>query len=154
MIAFVLLSQKKPFAGKNRSKVKEKIMNCDYRFTPRDWDNISSEAKDFVSSLIVYDPTNRFSAKQALEHPWLNKHSDEKASRTSIEYKKQASLLKHVHDSIIGYARMSELRRIASIVVAHKSSAGTNTSPHLYIHIDCVDTFALLPCTYSRNSSD
>ena len=144
MIAFVLLSQKKPVAAKTRSKVKDKIMKCDYRFNPRDWDDISKEAKDFVSSLIVYDPMDRFSAKQAMEHPWLNKHADEKTRRTSIEYKKQASLMEHVHDSIIGYARMSELRRIASIVVAHKSSAGMYTGPHSCVHHKYVFIFCCL----------
>jgi calcium-dependent protein kinase len=124
VIAFILLSQRKPFAAKTRSKTKELIMRCQYQFTHRDWDGISHDAKDFVSSLIVYDPIERLTAKQALEHPWLKKYSDEKNNRTSIEYKKQTSLMNHVHDNIIGYARMSTLKRIASVVVAHKSSAG------------------------------
>lgn len=128
VIAFVLLSQRKPFAAKTRAKTKELIMRCQYRFDHRDWDGISQDAKDFVSSLIVYDPNKRFSAKKALDHPWLKKNSNEKDIRASVEYKKQTSLMNHVHDNIIGYARMSSLKRIASVVVAHKSSAGKCTA--------------------------
>ncbi|KAL3793600.1 hypothetical protein ACHAWO_001649 [Cyclotella atomus] len=123
VIAFVLLSQRKPFAAETRAKTKELIMRCQYRFDHRDWDGISQDAKDFVSSLIVYDPNKRFSAKKALDHPWLKKNSNEKDIRALVEYKKQTSLMNHVHDNIIGYARMSSLKRIASVVVAHKSSA-------------------------------
>lgn len=123
VIAYVLLSQRKPFHGKTRSQVKEKIMRCNYSFGDRDWSHISQDAKDFVSSLIVYNPDDRMTSKQALNHPWLNNHSTEKIIQP-VELRKQSSLMGHVHDSIIGYGTMSELRRIASVVVAHKSSAG------------------------------
>lgn len=123
VIAYVLLSQRKPFNGKTRSQVKEKIMRCNYSFEDRDWGHISQDAKDFVSSLIVYNPDDRMTSKQALNHPWLNSHSA-KTTTQSVDLRKQSSLMGHVHDSIIGYGTMSELRRIASVVVAHKSSAG------------------------------
>jgi serine/threonine protein kinase len=136
VIAFILLSQRKPFFAKTRSQTKEKILRCQYNFNATEWNHISQDAKDFVSSLLVLQPSDRLTAKQALEHPWLKSHSDDKR-RTSVEYRKQTSLMNHVHNSILGYARMSELKRIASVVVAHKSSSGKQifTVPRTYLSL-------------------
>eukprot|EP00804_Cyclotella_cryptica_P025319 CCRYP_012420-RF/>CCRYP_012420-RF protein AED:0.45 eAED:0.45 QI:0/0/0/1/0/0/2/0/310 len=130
VIAYILLSQKKPFASKTRSQTKAKIMKCKYSFDTEEWKSISALAKDFIASLLVFEPTDRLSAKQALEHSWL-KNNAAAESETSAEFKRQISLMNHVHDRILGYSSMSELRRIASVVVAHKSSAGINPSPIL-----------------------
>lgn len=132
VIAYILLSQKKPFASKTRAQTKAKIMKCQYNFDAEEWKSISAVAKDFVSSLIVFEPTDRLSAKQAVEHSWL-KNNAAANTETSAEFKRQNSLMKHVHDRILGYGSMSELRRIASVVVAHKSSTGINTSPILQV---------------------
>jgi calcium-dependent protein kinase len=126
VIAYVLLSQKKPFASKSRSQTINKITKCKYNFDADIWRGISQEAKNFVSSLIVYDPFDRLSAEQALDHPWLKNNATKNKAATSADFRRQASLMNHIHDSILGYGRMSELRRIASVIVAHKSSAGTS----------------------------
>ena len=52
------------------------------------WDNISQEAKDLVSKLLVLDPKERLSSEQALQHPWLIQErvslSPNKVSRKSM----------------------------------------------------------------------
>ena len=35
------------------------------------WSGVSDKAKDFVKQLLCVDPEQRLSAKQALEHPWI-----------------------------------------------------------------------------------
>jgi serine/threonine protein kinase len=35
------------------------------------WKNISEEAKDFVRSLLVFEPAFRISAERAMKHPWI-----------------------------------------------------------------------------------
>jgi serine/threonine protein kinase len=40
------------------------------------WDNVSEEAKDLISHLLVVNPKKRFTAKQALEHKWFKKRFD------------------------------------------------------------------------------
>ncbi|KAI0450745.1 serine/threonine-protein kinase [Xylaria acuta] len=37
-------------------------------------DSLSSEAKDFVHSLLVLDPSSRLSLKGVLDHPWITKN--------------------------------------------------------------------------------
>ena len=41
-----------------------------YKFETPFWDGVSTEAKDFVASLMNPDPAKRLSCRQALRHPW------------------------------------------------------------------------------------
>lgn len=52
-------------------------------FTKPWWNDISEEAKDFVSRLLERDPERRPTAKQALEHPWLRGTSRERSTGES-----------------------------------------------------------------------
>ena len=67
------------------------IKTCDYEFG-REWDRISTEAKDFVQRLIEPNLKRRLSAEQALEHPWFARH----VIKTKLDPKVIKSLLKHV----------------------------------------------------------
>ncbi|KAL7473881.1 hypothetical protein ACHAXS_014375 [Conticribra weissflogii] len=121
VIAFILLCQEKPFKGKNRAQVVRNITKCRFNFNAPGWANVSSEAKKFVSALIVLNPSQRLTAENALKHPWLKKEE------FPVDYEEtdssHKSLMTNVKDNILSYARMSELKRIAAVVVAHKSSA-------------------------------
>ncbi|XP_042338128.1 caM kinase-like vesicle-associated protein, partial [Plectropomus leopardus] len=48
-----------------------RILNCDYEFVSPWWDDVSLNAKDLVSKLIVLDPHKRLSVREALQHPWV-----------------------------------------------------------------------------------
>jgi len=48
-----------------------KCLSQPVRFQGRVWDQISQDAKDFISGLLVVDQGKRMTAKQALAHPWL-----------------------------------------------------------------------------------
>jgi serine/threonine protein kinase len=43
-------------------------------FPSPEWDDISDEAKDFVTQLLNRDPIRRPTAAEALYHPWIAKH--------------------------------------------------------------------------------
>lgn len=47
------------------------ILTSKLDFNKRCWDGISEGAKSFVKSLLVRDPAERPTAKQALWHPWV-----------------------------------------------------------------------------------
>jgi serine/threonine protein kinase len=119
VIAFLLLCDEKPFKGKTRKEAKQNILRCNYNFSAPIWNNVSQAAKDFVSSLLVYDQEERLSAEAALRHPWLN---DTQLSSSQVRRSSQ-HLLEDVRENILAYARASELKKIASMVVAHKSSS-------------------------------
>ena len=119
MIAFLLLCDERPFKGKNKKEVAENIKRCNYKFTSPAWGFVSQDAKDFVSSLLVYDQEERLSAEAALKHSWFNKTQ----LATSRRKRSSQHLLEDVRDNILAYARASELKKIAAVVIAHKSSS-------------------------------
>ena len=72
VIAFILLSGKLPFYGKNTLMTLEHVKTGKFSFSGKIWNHVSDLAKDFISRLLVIDPDKRLSAEQALEHPWIN----------------------------------------------------------------------------------
>jgi len=73
VITYLLLCGFPPFYGDTLPEVFEQIMKAEYDFPKPYWDDVSKEAKDFISKLLVTDPKKRFTASQALEHPWIKK---------------------------------------------------------------------------------
>ncbi len=59
-----------------RTKVIYKLIKQGkYEYAPeQSWQGVSSVAKDFIDHLLVVDYQQRFTAKQALAHPWLSEH--------------------------------------------------------------------------------
>lgn len=117
VIAYMLLSGTKPFWGKTRNHVAKKITRGTYRFSGNEWSHLSKEAKKFVASLLVTDPEQRATAVEALKHAWLGKKyrlSDRKPS---------SEVMSGVNEAILSYADSSEFKRLASNVVAHKSTS-------------------------------
>lgn len=51
--------------------VYEKIRSGVLDFPHPYWTNVSEEAKDLIRNLLNVVPHERFSAAQALEHPWI-----------------------------------------------------------------------------------
>ena len=47
------------------------IQDGGFDFPDTEWREISLEAKDLISKLLVKDPRKRLSAEQVLEHPWV-----------------------------------------------------------------------------------
>ncbi|TMW58968.1 hypothetical protein Poli38472_007113 [Pythium oligandrum] len=68
VILYRLLSGRFPFEG---TLLDERIMmeEVDYESLP--WSHISPEAKDLVQKLLNRDVTERWTAEQALQHPWV-----------------------------------------------------------------------------------
>jgi len=56
VVAFILLSGTAPFYEEDNFALFEQIKNCQYDFEVETWDNVSNEAKDFVSNILVKDP--------------------------------------------------------------------------------------------------
>mmetsp|Transcript_8595 Transcript_8595/g.17619 ORF Transcript_8595/g.17619 Transcript_8595/m.17619 type:complete len:334 (-) Transcript_8595:280-1281(-) len=76
VIAFMLLSSTKPFSDDQSIKeLIRKISGCEYNFNARAWKLISPEAKDFVSSLLRFDPGERPTAAEALQLSFLKRRS-------------------------------------------------------------------------------
>lgn len=73
VVAFILLSGTPPFYEEDNFALFEQIKSCKYDFEVETWDNVSAEAKDFVSKILVPDPNVRLTCQQMMEHPWMQK---------------------------------------------------------------------------------
>jgi calcium-dependent protein kinase len=116
VIAFMLLSSHRPFYSKQRRVMIDQIMRADYNLQGPGWGEISEEAKDFVSNLMVLDPKTRLNATSALVHKWLSvefKPSDRKPTD---------AVLLAVDEGLVHYKDTSQLKKIALNVIAHRSS--------------------------------
>lgn len=71
VVSFILLSGTPPFYEEDNFALFEQIKACRYDFDVETWDNVSKEAKDFVSKILVADPEIRMTCDQMLEHPWM-----------------------------------------------------------------------------------
>ncbi|XP_053597033.1 obscurin isoform X2 [Microplitis demolitor] len=72
IITHILLSGISPFRGANDRETLTKIKNGTWDFDERWWQNISTEARDFIRCLLVYKVDDRMDVTAALRHPWLN----------------------------------------------------------------------------------
>ncbi|KAJ3242116.1 calcium calmodulin-dependent protein kinase type 1G [Chytriomyces hyalinus] len=73
VISYILLCGYPPFYDQNNAVLFRQIMSGRFEFDSPWWDNISKEAKDFIRRLLVLDPKQRYTAKQALAHPYIVK---------------------------------------------------------------------------------
>jgi calcium-dependent protein kinase len=70
---YILLCGYPPFNGRTDSAIMRDVVQSEFEFPSPEWDEVSDEAKDLVRQLLNKDPEARISARQALEHPWLQK---------------------------------------------------------------------------------
>mmetsp|Transcript_29662 Transcript_29662/g.59619 ORF Transcript_29662/g.59619 Transcript_29662/m.59619 type:complete len:450 (+) Transcript_29662:126-1475(+) len=75
IITYILLCGYPPFNGDDEEDIKRTIMEHgnakNVNFKLRGWAGKSEEAKDFIKCLLRRDPGKRFTAEEALMHPWL-----------------------------------------------------------------------------------
>lgn len=72
VIMYTLLVGCPPFWHRKQIVMLRNIMEGKYSFTSPEWADISQEAKDLIGKLLVVEPTQRLSVKEALSHPFFN----------------------------------------------------------------------------------
>ncbi|KAL4676266.1 hypothetical protein H8959_010411 [Pygathrix nigripes] len=74
VIAYMLLSGLSPFLGDNDAETLNNILACRWDLEDEEFQDISEEAKEFISKLLIKEKSWRISASEALKHPWLSDH--------------------------------------------------------------------------------
>jgi calcium-dependent protein kinase len=72
VIMYIMLSGLLPFEGTTDSEIEESIMNLRYDYDDEVWEEISEDAKDLISKMLVYEK-DRITPKEALSHPWIKR---------------------------------------------------------------------------------
>ncbi|XP_077165655.1 myosin light chain kinase 3 isoform X2 [Paroedura picta] len=91
VIAYMLLSGLSPFLGETDTETMNYIVNCSWDFDAEAFEQVSEDAKDFVSRLLVKEKCGRTSAANCLKHEWLTDLSG-KAQKTKVRLKSQLLL--------------------------------------------------------------
>ena len=73
VILYMMLVGRAPFDGKDDEEIICKINSADYNSKEPKLLKHSSEVRDLVSKLLQKDTEKRYSAKEALAHPWFEK---------------------------------------------------------------------------------
>uniref|UniRef100_A0A8C7EPU8 Myosin light chain kinase family member 4 n=1 Tax=Neovison vison TaxID=452646 RepID=A0A8C7EPU8_NEOVI len=68
------LSGLSPFLGDNDAETLSNILACRWDLEDEEFQDISEEAREFISKLLIKEKSWRISASEALKHPWLSDH--------------------------------------------------------------------------------
>nr|XP_046189168.1 myosin light chain kinase family member 4-like isoform X3 [Oncorhynchus gorbuscha] len=75
VITYMLLTGLSPFLGDDDNETLNNILACQWNFEEEAFTDISEEAKDFITRLLVKSKSWRMSASQSLKHSWLSDHN-------------------------------------------------------------------------------
>ena len=75
VILYILLAGYPPFNGQSDTQIIQAVLAGDYTLDEPEWDDVSEEAKDLVTKLLKYDPSERISALEAINHPWIQSNA-------------------------------------------------------------------------------
>ena len=81
VIAYILLGGYPPFNERTQKALFSKIKNGIYKFHEDYWKNVSSEAQDFISKLLVVSQRKRSTVDQAMKHDWILRAESELSNR-------------------------------------------------------------------------
>jgi len=116
VIAYMLLSNKKPFWGKTSNVIIDQIIKCQYNFHSSSWNHVSRQAKHFVHSLLKLDPRKRLSAQQALSTPWIQST----ASLSQLIPTDQID--DSIHENLLEFIDNTHFKKLVLMVIAFRST--------------------------------
>ncbi|NXU00527.1 MYLK3 kinase, partial [Buphagus erythrorhynchus] len=91
VITYMLLSGLSPFLGETDAETMNYVVNCSWDFDAEAFEQLSEDAKDFISRLLVKEKSCRMSATQCLKHEWLS-NLPAKAQQCQLRLKSQLLL--------------------------------------------------------------
>jgi len=117
VITYLLLSGEPPFGGcggpECMMQVRAKILSADYDYKPKFiWKHVSRNAKAFIDSLLVTDPTKRASIAQAQKSSWMTETAAMK------DHEAGTTLNPGVVSSLVGFKEYSDMRKLLCEVLS------------------------------------
>ena len=113
VVAFELISGKKPFAASSQVGVISKIASGEIQMNDKKWKGKSASSKAFVKALIKKDPKGRLDAEGALKHKWIRDFAATQHARSKSLYS--------IGDTIMKYGEAPTLKKIGLLMIAHKT---------------------------------
>ncbi|CDS41841.2 expressed conserved protein [Echinococcus multilocularis] len=99
VLSYILLSGISPFAGSDTMNTLRNVSRASYDFGDDAFRDVSDNAKDFISKLLIKAPEKRMSVFEALNHPWLNTEITDD-QRRRIPSKRYNAVRQQMHERI------------------------------------------------------
>ncbi|XP_019727484.1 myosin light chain kinase, smooth muscle isoform X1 [Hippocampus comes] len=119
VICYILLSGLSPFMGDNDNETLANVTSATWDFEDEAFDEISDDAKDFITSLLKKDMKARLSCPRCLEHTWLKQDTNTmKAKKLSKERMKKYILRRKwqkTGHAIKAIGRLSSMAMMAGV---------------------------------------
>ncbi|XP_037381323.1 myosin light chain kinase, smooth muscle isoform X3 [Talpa occidentalis] len=132
VICYILVSGLSPFMGDNDNETLANVTSATWDFDDEAFDEISDDAKDFISSLLKKDMKNRLNCTQCLQHPWLMKDTKnmeaKKLSKDRMKKYMARRKWQKTGNAVRAIGRLSSMAMISGLS-GRKSSTGSPTSP-------------------------
>ena len=131
VILYIMLCGVPPFTGENDDEIYCAVKQGRVSFDEAEWDSVSSDAKDLILKLLTKDISKRYSARQALAHPWIRKQKNKENIVNSNTLRKIVNNLKR-------YSATHKLQQATLAYIVHNLTRKEDTD-HLravFIHFD------------------
>jgi serine/threonine protein kinase len=73
VVLYIMLSGKVPFPGHTEPEIIYNVIKAEFHFDYEAFQNVTEECKDLIKNCLVREYEQRFTAKQAIEHIWIQK---------------------------------------------------------------------------------
>ncbi|KAM6904673.1 myosin light chain kinase, smooth muscle [Xenentodon cancila] len=127
VISYILLSGESPFQGTSDAETLALVTAAQWEFDEESFEDITDEAKHFISSLLSKDCRRRMSCGEALAHPWMAAfQSGDLTAKKSLSKEKMKRFLARQKWKKAGKAMLA-LKRMA--LLSKSDSCASPTSP-------------------------
>ena len=114
VILYMTLVGRAPFDGKDDEEIINKISSVDYNKNEQRLVKHSPEVRDLVSKLLEKDIDKRYSARDALEHPWFKKYGGRALFSNFDEDE-----IKPYIDNLLKYTFNSKIQQLVIAFLVH-----------------------------------
>ncbi|XP_011602461.2 myosin light chain kinase, smooth muscle [Takifugu rubripes] len=127
VICYILLSGESPFQGDDDAETLASVTAAQWEFSEESFEEITQEAKDFISSLLIKQTMRRMTCKQALAHPWMAAFDSGELEAKNLSKEKMKKFLARQKWKKAGKALLA-LKRMA-LLSKSESSASSPITP-------------------------
>ncbi|KAM6461571.1 myosin light chain kinase, smooth muscle isoform 3-T3 [Liasis olivaceus] len=132
VICYILVSGLSPFMGDNDNETLANVTSATWDFDDEAFDEISDDAKNFISNLLKKDMKDRLDCTQCLQHPWLKKDTKhmeaKKLSKDRMKKYMARRKWQKTGNAVRAIGRLSSMAMISGLS-GRKSSSSSPTSP-------------------------
>lgn len=152
VLTYVLLSGLMPFGGETDQETLCNISNVDWEFDEDSFEEISSDARDFIEKLLTLKPDDRLSSTDALGHPWMKANAN-RAGKINTKRHRTFLARRRWKKSVHVVIAVTKLCRLLQISTSVRSGSDTQVQLDETPGLDSKPKPSSNPCAGSNSSA-